>query len=419
MSLSTLEKEKTHKTNMELENCSIFLLVAVTGTIPEVNFSSKCIQTTPNFFDKNVGTLQVQMKKAEGLPKLSGSGGVHCVLELDNSRLETQSVSSSSSPIWDKTFTFEVQDIYSCLLVTIFERDKNMKSIFLGRISIPLVNINNGTKYYLLKDKTLRYAAKGQNPEVLMNLNLNCNFLKASLLTFTPRKEIFLSKSEKFKRRLFNDNLSRVKLLAAQAEETYNYLMKNINWTSRWWVLKVYFIFLLVTYFFELWMVPLSLAVIIVLNHGKLSNKGELPLADAPEVSFQETEITDVNEVEEQDNNVSLNKIMQMVHEAFPMIQNCLGQVASYSEKIKNTINFSVPILSNLAIVTLIIISLFLMIVDVRTLIMIVGSVKFIKNLVYPGIITNNELLDFLSRVPDDKMLLESKEIEKKDSVEL
>ena len=391
----------------------MLLLVSVTGTNPEVNFSTKSNKIIPNFFDKKVVVLQVKVHKAEGLPKLSGSGGIHCVLELDNSHLETQSVASSSSPIWDKCFKFEAEDVFSCLLVSIFERDKNMKTIFLGKVSIPLVNINDGTKWYLLKDKTLRYAAKGNEPGIQLTFNINCNYLKASLATFTPKKEILLSKSEKFKRRLFNDNLSRVKHLVVQAEETYNFLIKNINWNSRWWVFKTYIIFLLVTYFFELWMVPSCLAIVILINHGAASLEEQSSL-DTLGDCRQEADTSDVSETEEQENNVSLNKIMQMVHEAFPMIQNCLGQVASYSEKIKNTLNFSIPMLSKLAIITLFIISIFLMIVDVRTFIMIIGSVKFIKNLIHPGIESNNELIDFLSRVPDDKMLLEYKEIKKK-----
>ena len=48
---------------------------------------------------------------------------------------------------------------------------------------------------------------------------------------------------------------------------------------------------------------------------------------------------------------------------------------------------------------------------DLRTIILILGSVKFIKNLVVPGWESNNELLDFLSRVPDDRLLQETREI--------
>merc|ERR1711860_8672 len=118
----------------------------------------------------------------------------------------------------------------------------------------------------------------------------------------------------------------------------------------------------------------------------------------------QETE----HDMEEGDGNVSLNKIMTIVQDAFPMIQNCLGKIASFTEKIKNTFNCSVPFLSGLACLSLI-----LMFFSLRTVIMVAGSVKFIKNLYCPGISSNNELLDFISRVPDDKMLTEARELQR------
>ena len=52
--------------------------------------------------------------------------------------------------------------------------------------------------------------------------------------------------------------------------------------------------------------------------------------------------------------------------DAFPLIQRVLGQIASYSEKIKNTFNFSVPFLSILAIISLLIISIILMFINIR-----------------------------------------------------
>ena len=61
--------------------------------------------------------------------------------------------------------------------------------------------------------------------------------------------------------------------------------------------------------------------------------------------------------------------------------------------------------------VSLLLISLVLFLFDLRTIIMVVGSVKFLKNLVVPGWESNNELLDFLSRVPDDRLLEETREL--------
>jgi hypothetical protein len=51
----------------------------------------------------------------------------------------------------------------------------------------------------------------------------------------------------------------------------------------------------------------------------------------------------------------------------FPLpLQNALGYVASLGEEVKNTFNFSVPFLSWLAIIVLIIIALILYFISLR-----------------------------------------------------
>ena len=188
-------------------------------------------------------------------------------------------------------------------------------------------------------------------------------------------------------------------------------------------MLRTYVLFLVITYFFELWMVPMGLALVILISSFS-SKEADDQLTRSPSREsvqsrdsgcFEEASEThnEEAETEEGDGNVSLNKIMTIVQDAFPMIQNCLGQVASFTEKIKNTFNCSVPFLSSLACISLTLVSLLLMFLSLRTVILVAGSVKFIKNLYSPGISSNNELLDFLSRVPDDKMLLEARELKR------
>jgi len=60
-----------------------------------------------------------------------------------------------------------------------------------------------------------------------------------------------------------------------------------------------------------------------------------------------------------------------------------------------------VPFLSKLAIVALLAAVVILFFVPLRYLIMAWGINKFTKKLRNPNAIPNNELLDFLSRVPD------------------
>lgn len=66
-----------------------------------------------------------------------------------------------------------------------------------------------------------------------------------------------------------------------------------------------------------------------------------------------------------------------------------------------STFDFSVPFLSILAMVALAVASLLLFFVPLRYIILVWGINKFTKKLRSPNAIDNNELMDFLSRVPD------------------
>lgn len=82
-------------------------------------------------------------------------------------------------------------------------------------------------------------------------------------------------------------------------------------------------------------------------------------------------------------------------------VLNCLFSFALFS-----TFNFSVPFLSYLAIILLLVASLLLYAIPLRYIILAWGINKFTRKLLRPHSIDNNELLDFLSRVPDDEQLV-------------
>uniref|UniRef100_A0A8D8VRC3 Multiple C2 and transmembrane domain-containing protein 1 n=1 Tax=Cacopsylla melanoneura TaxID=428564 RepID=A0A8D8VRC3_9HEMI len=65
-----------------------------------------------------------------------------------------------------------------------------------------------------------------------------------------------------------------------------------------------------------------------------------------------------------------------------------------------STFNFSVPFISHLAIILLILISILLYYVSVRYLAIAWGINKFLRKILRPHTVPNNELLDLLSRVP-------------------
>ncbi|CAM1293715.1 MCTP1 (predicted) [Pycnogonum litorale] len=107
----------------------------------------------------------------------------------------------------------------------------------------------------------------------------------------------------------------------------------------------------------------------------------------------------------------SLKDKLMAVQEVTAMVQNILGDIASMGESVKNTFNFTVPFLSWLLIIVLTIGVFVLYHVPLRYIIMAWGINKFTKKLRAPNAIPNNELIDFLSRVPDDEMKIMTRDL--------
>lgn len=71
-----------------------------------------------------------------------------------------------------------------------------------------------------------------------------------------------------------------------------------------------------------------------------------------------------------------------------------------------STFNFTVPYLSCIAIMLLILATIVLYIMPIRYLLMLWGTNKFFRRILRPHAVPNNEILDLLSRIPDDEMLV-------------
>ncbi|CAG2182015.1 unnamed protein product, partial [Oppiella nova] len=91
-----------------------------------------------------------------------------------------------------------VKDIHSVLEITVYDEDRDKKVEFLGKVAIPLLKIkNNEKKWFGLKDKKLLNRAKGQ---ILLEMNVYYNKVKASIRTFNPRETKFIKPEQRFKR---------------------------------------------------------------------------------------------------------------------------------------------------------------------------------------------------------------------------
>ena len=78
---------------------------------------------------------------------------------------------------------------------------------------IPLLKIPNGEqKWYFLKDETLQRKACGDNPQILLEMCLCWNPIRASLKTFQPKQMKYVDKSDiTFKFGTFTKNVNRIK----------------------------------------------------------------------------------------------------------------------------------------------------------------------------------------------------------------
>ncbi|XP_060040094.1 multiple C2 and transmembrane domain-containing protein 2-like [Erinaceus europaeus] len=78
---------------------------------------------------------------------------------------------------------------------------------------------------------------------------------------------------------------------------------------------------------------------------------------------------------------------------------------------IYSTFNWTVPFLSFLACLILAVATVTLYLIPLRYIVLIWGINKFTKKLRNPYAIDNNELLDFLSRVPSDVQKVQYSEL--------
>ncbi|XP_077514652.1 multiple C2 and transmembrane domain-containing protein-like isoform X3 [Amblyomma americanum] len=425
--LSSLEPETTHSVWQELEDGagSLFLLLTISGS---TQGSTSCVSDLTvyeamggatgrakalkarygllhSFYDwDDVGHLIVKVYKAQGLASadLGGKSDPFCVLELVNSRLQTHTEYKTLSPEWNKIFSFKVKDIHSVLELTVYDEDRDKKCEFLGKLAIPLLKVKNGEKkWYGLKDRKLKTRVKGQ---ILLEMTVVYNPIKACVKTFNPKETKFMQLDPKFKRVVFMRNLTRVKNIVVFVIDMGKFLNNCFLWESVPRSLLAFASFMVITYTAELYMIPLVLLLVFFKNLLVLTVAG-IQGAGKEEEDFYDEEEDDEDDDKDSktEEKKSLKERLQAVQEATATVQNVLGEVASLGERINNTFNFSVPQLSWLAVIVLLLVTFILYYVPIRYVLMAWGVNKFTKKLRSPDVVPNNEVMDFLSRVPDNE----------------
>ncbi|XP_041836961.1 multiple C2 and transmembrane domain-containing protein 2 isoform X4 [Melanotaenia boesemani] len=353
----------------------------------------------------DVGFLQVKVLKAADLlaADLNGKSDPFCVLELGNDRLQTHTVYKNLYPEWNKVLTFPVRDIHDVLVVTLFDEDGDKAPDFLGKVAIPLLSIRRGQQItYQLKKEDLGGLSKGN---ITLELEVIFNPVRASIRTFQPRERIFMEDNPKFSKKALARNVLRVQTLYRAIMSTVQYIKSCFQWESVQRSLLAFLGFVVTVWYWEFYMLPFFLVVLTSWKYfqicfGRVSQDVvSMDLADEEEDDEKESE------------RKGLLEKIHMVQDTIITLQNLLDEIASFGERIKNTFNWSVPFLSGLALLLFVTAAVLTYYIPVRYIVLLWGINKFTKKLRNPYSIDNNEVLDFLSRVPSDVQKVQYSEL--------
>ncbi|KAK2853477.1 hypothetical protein Q5P01_006138 [Channa striata] len=345
---------------------------------------------------RDVGYLQVKVIKASDLiaADLNGKSDPFCVLELGNDRLQTHTVYKSLYPEWNKVFTFPVKDIHDVLVVTIFDEDGDKAPDFLGKVAIPLLSIRRGQQIaFPLKKEDLGGLSKGT---ITLELEVIFNPIRASIRTFQPKERRFVEDNPKFSKKALARNVLRVQTLYRAIMLTLQYIKSCFQWESVQRSLLAFLVFVVTVWYWEFYMLPFFLVLLIVRNYFQIRS-GRVS-QDVDNIYLGDEDEDDEKESERR----GLMDKIHMVQETIITLQTLLDEIASFGERIKNTFNWSVPFLSSLAFLIFVIATIITYYIPLRYIVLIWGINKFTKKLRNPYSIVNNEVLDFLTRVPSD-----------------
>ncbi|XP_075788260.1 multiple C2 and transmembrane domain-containing protein 1 isoform X2 [Pelodiscus sinensis] len=427
--LSALSREQTHKLELHLEDGEgcLVLLVTLTASaavsISDLSVNSledqkereeilKRYSTMRMFHNmKDVGFLQVKVIRAEALmaADVTGKSDPFCVVELNNDRLLTHTVYKNLNPEWNKVFTFNIKDVHSVLEVTVYDEDRDRSADFLGKVAIPLLSIQNGEqKAYVLKNKQLTGPTKGV---IYLEIDVIFNAVKAGIRTLMPKEQKYIEEENRLSKQLLLRNFIRMKRCVMVLINAAYYVNSCLDWDSPQRSLAAFMLFLFVVWNFELYMIPLALLLLLTWNHFLiLSGKDNRQHDTVVEDMLEDEEEEDDRDDKDSEKKGFMNKLYA-IQEVCISVQNVLDEVASFGERIKNTFNWTVPFLSWLAIVALCVFTVILYFIPLRYIVLVWGINKFTKKLRSPYAIDNNEVLDFLSRVPSDVQVVQYQEL--------
>uniref|UniRef100_A0A0N5BUN0 C2 domain-containing protein n=1 Tax=Strongyloides papillosus TaxID=174720 RepID=A0A0N5BUN0_STREA len=422
LKLSEIIKEQTNEMWIELddEKGALLLLVSISGssvssrsfdkddeTDMERNEKINQYKISKTFDDiHDIGVLTVKVFKATNLAALdlNGKSDPFVVVELGNARLQTHTVYKTLNPQWNKLFTFNIKDIHSIVYFTLYDEDPNKKTEFLGKVGIPLLSIKNCSKrWYGLKDMSLKQRVKG---EIYLEMDVIWNPIRGAIRTFNPKERKLIEGQRKFQKSKLMRDVNILKNYYRMLTEISDITTSIFNWENYIKSFVAMIMIMLKNYMhIKVRKSNSFYGNLFTTSNYSIPNSGNNSLMrqDTSEADIDNQEFNNSPGRRQKENVVTTWKnTVFSLGDNLILVQEALHYIVSLIERINNTLNYSVPYLSILATGALGIITIILYFIPIRWIVMVWGINKFTRKLRNPHYIPNNELLDFLSRVPSD-----------------
>ncbi|KAI8433307.1 hypothetical protein MSG28_015355 [Choristoneura fumiferana] len=237
--------------------------------------------------------------------------------------------------------------------------------------------VNGEMRWYALKDMNKRNGAKGNHPRVLLQMSMMYNPTKAALKLFRPKEVKYLDKPKKL-------DLDVVYKNTVFIQDLFNFLhflndafMRLFEWDNQELSVIMLIGWLVFWFYFRAWTIPLFLLAPFVFHLHEQSLKG---------------------------------KVQALPEIAAGIIAN-IELLVSLVERLYNLGTFKVPFLSYVTMMLLVVMSFVVYVVPFNYLLMGLGVYKFIRKYLNPDRKLNNDLVDFISRIPDNEIWKDWKEL--------
>ncbi|XP_048006301.1 multiple C2 and transmembrane domain-containing protein-like [Leguminivora glycinivorella] len=309
-------------------------------------------------------------------------------------------------------FSFSYSDIYditSTLDVKI--KDSSLKSSFgiehLGKVSIPLFRITNGElRWFALKDKNKRNSARGNHPRVLLQMSIDYSPVKAALKLFSPKEAKYIEKSRKLDIDVVYKNVIFIQDVFEFLHTADDAYKRFLEWDNKELSLLVLVGWLVFWFYFRPWTIPLLLLAPFVLQLliGRASDDKVLV------TSYREFGDPSLINTSERHDKSLPGKLKSLPEVTLKIIDN-IELVVSFAERMYNLATFKVPFISYVTMVLLCGASFAVYFIPINYMMMAFGLYKFFRKHLDPSRKHNNDIVDFISRIPDNEIWKDWKEL--------